>query len=132
MLRALALPKYVPAGLCGLLIVVWIASVPLSFGAGLPGVAWGSDLGSLALILGWGRFASISLRPASSISQESWMGKLGKFTFGNSLFFYVPIPLVITLLLPLAIAPRYQFRFPLWSYFAWTALIAAELAFYLR
>jgi hypothetical protein len=31
-----------------------------------------------------------------------------------------------------AIGPFTRFRFPLWSYFVWTALVAAELAYYLR
>jgi hypothetical protein len=43
-----------------------------------------------------------------------------------------PIVFAITLLLPFAVAPFTRFRFPLWSYFAWTALVAAELAYYLR
>jgi hypothetical protein len=38
--------------------------------------------------------------------------------------------LLITAIFPVALG--FRFRFPLWSYFAWTALIAAELAYYLR
>ena len=33
---------------------------------------------------------------------------------------------------PLAIGPFNRFRFPLWSWFAFTALVAVELAYYLR
>jgi hypothetical protein len=40
--------------------------------------------------------------------------------------------MILTVLLPLAIGCRNRFRFPLWSYFAWTALAAAEFAYYLR
>jgi hypothetical protein len=38
----------------------------------------------------------------------------------------------MTFAFPLAIGPFTRFRFPLWSYFAWTALLTAELAYYLR
>jgi hypothetical protein len=38
---------------------------------------------------------------------------------------------LLTVLATLAIGPFVRFRFPLWSYFAWTALIAIELAYYL-
>jgi hypothetical protein len=44
----------------------------------------------------------------------------------------LPIPVMLTLVIPLSVAPFTRFRFPLWSYFAWTALVAAELAYYLR
>jgi hypothetical protein len=44
----------------------------------------------------------------------------------------LPFLLLLTLLLPPAVGPFTRFRFPLWSYFAYTALLAAELAYYLR
>jgi hypothetical protein len=44
----------------------------------------------------------------------------------------LPIPMLLSLLLPVACGAFTRFRFPLWSYFAWTALVAAEVAFYLR
>jgi hypothetical protein len=44
--------------------------------------------------------------------------------------FYIPIVTLLTVLVPLSVTPFK--RFPLWSYFAWTALVAAELAYYLR
>jgi hypothetical protein len=44
----------------------------------------------------------------------------------------LPIPMLISLFLPAGAGPLVNFRFPLWSYFAWTALLAAELAYYLR
>lgn len=43
-----------------------------------------------------------------------------------------PIPVLLTLVSPIAVGCLTRFRFPLWSYFAWTALVAAELAYYLR
>ena len=45
---------------------------------------------------------------------------------------YIPIAWLITFMLPFALGCLTRFRFPLWSYFVWTALIAAELAYYLR
>ena len=62
---------------------------------------------------------------------------LGFFAFRQDDMYYVilfacPISCLLTWLLPFAVSPFTRFRFPLWSYFAWTALIAAELAYYLR
>jgi hypothetical protein len=47
---------------------------------------------------------------------------------GNSF----PIPLLATIILPIAIGPFISFRFRLWHFFAYTALMAIELAYYLR
>jgi hypothetical protein len=44
----------------------------------------------------------------------------------------MPIPLLINTWLPLAIGPFISFRFRLWHYLAYTALVAVELAYYLR
>ena len=44
----------------------------------------------------------------------------------------VPIVLLITLVAPLAVGPFLSFRFRLWHYLAYTALVALELAYYLR
>jgi hypothetical protein len=44
----------------------------------------------------------------------------------------VPIPVLLTALLPFAIAPFVRFRFPLWQWLAFTTMVAAELAFYLK
>jgi hypothetical protein len=43
----------------------------------------------------------------------------------------IPIPMVLTALLPLAIGPFIRYRFPLWSWLAFITLICCELAFYL-
>lgn len=42
------------------------------------------------------------------------------------------IPLLILLAFPFAVVPLTGFRFPLWSWFAWTTAIAVVLGFYLR
>jgi hypothetical protein len=44
---------------------------------------------------------------------------------------WFPLPLLCTIILPLAIGPFISFRFRLWQYFAYTALVAIELAYYL-
>jgi hypothetical protein len=44
----------------------------------------------------------------------------------------VPIIVAVTAMLPLAIGPFLSFRFRLWHYLAYTALVAVELAYYLR
>jgi hypothetical protein len=52
------------------------------------------------------------------------------FPYGDKgLVFQKPIPLLITMLLPLAIGPFNSFRFRLWHYFAYTALVAIQLAY---
>jgi hypothetical protein len=52
---------------------------------------------------------------------------------GDVLSWYVgfPIPFAITCLLPLAIGAFSGFRFRVWMWFAWTAILAAEFAFLL-
>jgi len=44
----------------------------------------------------------------------------------------LPIFLVLTFLLPFAIGPFLSYRFRLWHCLAYTALVALELAYYLR
>jgi hypothetical protein len=42
----------------------------------------------------------------------------------------VPIILIVLVLLPLAVGVFIVFRFPLWSWFAWTAVIAVACVYY--
>jgi hypothetical protein len=56
--------------------------------------------------------------------------KLGGFNRGW--YLHVPLVVLLTLVATTAAAQHWRFRFPLWSCFAYTALIAAELAYYLR
>jgi hypothetical protein len=60
------------------------------------------------------------------------LGILGCWLNEYEFEIYIPIPMVLAVLTPLAVGPFTQFRFPLCSYFAWTALVAVELAYYLR
>ncbi len=44
----------------------------------------------------------------------------------------IPIPWLLTLLLPLAVGPYFHYRFLLWTWFLMVAIIGAETAFYGR
>ena len=44
----------------------------------------------------------------------------------------VPILLLITAMIPLVVGSLIRFRFRLWQYFAFTAIVALELAYFLR
>jgi hypothetical protein len=143
MRRILASLKYVPAVVCGLLVVAWVVSVPYSCGAkfglaGYKGQLWtGLDFGDLMFHFSanidepiqWGSVR----RSSGQLYSRPWFGqlKLKNYSPGENRL-VLPIPLVLTALLPVCVAPVIHFRFPLWSYFAYTALVAAELAYYLR
>jgi hypothetical protein len=150
MRRALASLKYVPAVLCGLLVVAWpvswfvAAGVSYRFGNGQVNLEiWGSHLDYVynrtkqpqtRLSAEWTkplldrRYLLGHLTHVATPPHNQFVG--GRVYFRRGIF--LPLPLLITVLLPLSIAPFTRFRFPLWSYFAWTALLAAELAYYLR
>jgi hypothetical protein len=147
MRRAVAILKYVPAVLCGLLFVAWVVScfslviaqfnLPQWRGyqrkamvflvAGTVGVHLEPD--------GVDSVGIFSLRNDNSITIKDALGHLGytrvRGTYEHSEI-ASPILFLLTLLLPVAGGSFTRFRFPLWSYFAWTALIAAELVYYLR
>jgi hypothetical protein len=44
----------------------------------------------------------------------------------------IPLLAIMTILLPPAIGPFLKYRFPLWSWFAYLAVLAGEMAIYLR
>jgi hypothetical protein len=53
-------------------------------------------------------------------------------TGGHVTAVQVPVPVVATACLPLALGALLSFRFRLWHYLAFTALLAVEFAYYLR
>jgi hypothetical protein len=153
MRRAFAILKYVPAVLCGLLVVAWVVSLFFSISTcvSLPAgresalASWEVRRGDINFQFVAGRIEDsyIDLRWLGEADlEDSWLGRLeaGRATYPalqrptaiRASWLYLPIGVLLTLLLPLAIGIICGFRFPLWSYFAWTALIAAELAYYLR
>ena len=145
MRRALAILKYVPAVLCGLVTAVWIASW---FG-------W-YDVYPAENTVITVKYGGVELHRYRDYTNNAWaeprgrnvgllsMGWLGDFDYAtreqhvgrnqwcSEHHFRMPIPVFFPVLLPVAVGCFTRFRFPLWSYFAWTALVAAELAYYLR
>lgn len=135
--------KYVPAVVLGLLVVAWVASIYVDYWLDIPAInvghyVLGVESGSLYFgfndhpfplgfytqrdefftTVGFGRFAcALDRHPDGSIYR--W-------------WFDCPIACAATALLPLAIGPFVSFRFRLWHYLAYTALVAVELAYYLR
>jgi hypothetical protein len=147
MLRVFASFRYFPAISCGLLIASWVVSVWWN-----PEAAW-----SLPTKSEPERSLYIALQPStvqivysrSLVRFYNWIpvlpdrGRLlgvcqtdlvhdgddGSLVQAS---LRLPIPMLLTVLLPIAAGALIRFRFPLWSYFAWTTLVAAEVAFYLR
>jgi hypothetical protein len=141
MRRVLATLKYLPALLCGLLVVAWVVSAYYAMAIGH------RNLGLIAIVAGtasvrWLPNASLAPRffvirgPITSedliCRKNGCLGEYELFWHNGDIIIGVPMAVIISLLLPLAVGPFTHFRFPLWSYFAYTALVAAELAYYLR
>jgi hypothetical protein len=140
---AQAIVRYTPLISCALLVIAWILSAYVTFGATLkPGSNLGLGIschfGNVAC---WGTSGNAShvfatYHGEEEIASISWRTWLGGFqfsrTFWNEGFVHVPFPLVLSVLLPPAVGIAFHYRFPLWSWFAWTALLAGELAYYLR
>lgn len=136
--------KYVPAMLCGLLVVAWVASVgheaSINWHRAARTYCVGLSRGNLYFesVAGWYRkWFDVRQIPAESAGGNSIVGQLQLVTEKaypeiDDWWCTSPILLSLTICLPFAIAFAAHFRFPLWSYFAWIALIAAELAYYMR
>lgn len=140
MRRALACLKYVPALLCGLLVVAWVVSITTTFALAFPGGdggAWvfGCTYGSVKLCFSGRLEPQYQFMTFENGTDEEvgWFG-----SFRPQVVPLVdreiscPLPFLLTALAPLAVGSLTRFRFSLWPYFAWTALVAAELAYYLR
>jgi hypothetical protein len=143
--RTLAILKYLPAVLCGLLMVAWVVSLFIA-----PCLMWPwyshDDNGGLFFMIDRGTLAVMhdpevripfNLTTYNNgsvlIKAELPFGSLGaiKLAWGIREY-YVPLSILVTLFAVPAWGCLNSFRFPLWSYFVWTALVAAELAYYLR
>jgi hypothetical protein len=122
---------------------------------GLLFVAWGLSIGrvwifspptssNVILVLSTARFCvgtTPGLPPRPTwFSHKEFLDKdlktyLGWFWFYASkkrMDVFIPIPPLITMVLPFAIGPFISFRFRICHYLAYTALVAVELAYYLR
>jgi len=135
--------KYTPALALVALISAWFASIYVDFWLDIPAIHFGhykvgAESGSLYLgfndhsfpmgfytqrdefftTAGLGRFACALERHQDGSLYRCW--------------YDCPIAFIATAILPLAIGPFLSFRFRLWHYLAYTALVAVELAYYLR
>jgi hypothetical protein len=142
--RTLAILKWFPAAICGLLVVAWVVSLAIHCSAQFP-LYPGEHGVAIQFVYGTAKLTY----QKSQLDTDVWFGwveqpfhspsPLGELNYGlaydgSTHAFYtgtlcVPLLLAISCFLPLAAV--LSFRFPLWSYFAWTALIALELAYYL-
>lgn len=138
--------KYLPAFLASALLVGWLVSQFVRVG-----VAHAIAKGDVLYVLTDGMFTCTYCRPKvgwdsffvypQTPTKRRYIGQLRFLQSGppdhwlNSPTFrlqiHLPIPLVLTALLPLAIGPFIRYRFPLWSWLAFLTLICCELAFYL-
>jgi hypothetical protein len=128
--------KYTPAVVLGLLVVAWVVSLFRYFH--YAGGRWLIGAASSTM------FGCASSSPYPNTGWTSWRQpfRLESVRGGlrvdslsptiSEVNVYIPIPLVATMLLPLAIGPCLSFRFRLWHYLAYTALVGVELACYLR
>ena len=141
--------KYTPALVMGLLVVAWVATI---FGRLKLEVSRKSDRLFPATCGVAIEFGSVECFGRNALFQTglgldwTWnepplmklnTGHLSTYKlYGRQLRYdaglTVPIPLLVTALLPLALGPFISFRFRLWHYLAYTALVALELAYYLR
>ena len=151
MRRALTVLKYFPAALCVLLLIAWINSFLI-----LPMVTVPAGNGDAAIYLE-NATLNVFYRSEMGLSptplegkwgfeihepnkEHQWTKLLGVFLWHNvdlsagAIYsrLLLPIPMLLLLVLPFAIASLSRFRLPLWSWFAWTALLAGGLTFYLN
>lgn len=149
--------KYTPAVVTGLLFVAWVTSVYYAIGFVSTNPAT-SDLGTAVMERG-DIFVRLDNRLFSSVKfvienprlyekgprrQEEIFGTLLFVDNGDggpwqhiqtNLGRYavrIPFLLLITAMLPLAIGPFISYRFRLWHYFAFIAILSLELAYYLQ
>jgi hypothetical protein len=128
--------KYTPAVVLGLLVVAWVVTqggwIEFVSGKFVMALQHGSITGY------WQE--SDRMYVFGDFRTEWWLDDaptLGRLRMADarsvsSTGSWFPLPLLGTLMLPLAIGPFLSFRFRLWHYFAYTALLAIELAYYLR
>jgi hypothetical protein len=135
MSRILTVAKYLPAVLSGLLVLAWVLSWQIHFG-----LDWSSNefvwIDNSDLAVAFVISNDTRSWPDLTLSAQRHTNYLGWLAYWHNdkadHCISLPIPFLLTLFLPLTIAPFTRFRFPLWSYFAFTALVAVELTYYLR
>jgi len=136
--------RYGPPVFLGLLIAVWLCGCLVRYGVAFAIPATGDEV-LLEVHSGTVEFALnvyflAEYGPYAQAQRVSIERMLGYFQLryhsglaGRPVMeLDLPLPLLITLALPLAIGSAIGFRFRLWQYLAYTALVALELAYYLR
>ena len=136
--------KCMPAVVLGLLVVAWVGSWLLVAGVHCGWI--GFQVYQSSAVFEWGSRPYDPIWEFRRQTIEHPAGVLGTFSArlqaqtiewqGRRIIefplVFVPLPLLVTFGLPLAIGPFLSFRFRLWHYLAYTALVAVELAYYLR
>jgi len=140
--------KYTPAVVLGLLILAWVMSCFAMFGCCFDvllrdrrgnqyqqlQIAFRSGSVYVGQLAGQRQLPLVFVEPR--IGPSSFEDALGRFALEDRppLFRHVLAPIAILLagLLPVAVGPILSFRFRLWHYLAYMALVAVELAYYLR
>ncbi len=138
--------KYAPAAFIGLLIAGWLASLvgmcSVSFGLPFSQLRYtltvsDGSLGGSYCDLRWQENEFRWYRDYRPLRWSTVAGgfksyPLYKRTFGSNWHAEVPFSILLTALTPVALVPWNSFRFRLRHYLAYTALVALELAYYLR
>jgi hypothetical protein len=125
--------KYTPAVVIGLLLATWMASCVAFIGVDLSD-GWTIDIaeGALACFHYPGHSVP-DIHGGMGVDPSIHFGSVRHSSYTNGVFVLkLPIAWAVTTILPLAIGPFISFRFRLWHYLAYTALVALELAYYLR
>lgn len=136
--------KYMSAVMLGLLVVAWIGSWFLVAGVHCGWIGFQIYQSSAVLEWGsepyapWWEFRQQTIEYPSevlgrmtaqwNVRVSEWQGR----TFATFPRIHMAILLLLTLCIPIAIGSFLSFRFRLWHYLAYTALVAVELAYYLR
>ncbi len=135
--------KYMPATLASVLLVTWILSwfIGFTYATVKSGRLWMGSVGHASINASSTLYAGPPLAPKLLGWHIELLEAESAATYtGRPLYLYhsgqwgvgVPILVAITGLLPFAIGPFLSFRFRLWHYLAYTALVAVELTYYLR
>ena len=125
--------KFTPAAVLGLLVVAWLLTQGgwMHFCSGKCVI----DLQHGSITGYWQE--SDGIRFFWAFREEWWfrdgldLGRIKAADPFGATGYWFPIPLLCTFILPLTAGPFISFRFRLWHYLAYTALIAVELAYYL-
>ena len=133
--------KYTPASFLGLLLVAWTVNffgiVGLGTRSGISDFHYTITNHALTvgrydgnrMMQGWFWYPKEKFSPGIDTSPYL---RLYREPGTNDWLLTIPIAFAATLILPLAIGPFLSFRFRLWHCLAYTALVAIELAYYLR